>query len=121
MEPDATTIEVKGDGDEEPYEPYKPYNKPSFDSASLGYEETDCERSTVRGCGTFCCVFLGLCALSWFVHAIPVRSITDTPPFANSMLYLSIAHHTNQWKDWQNDASPPPPAFGDGRGNFPSP
>ena len=90
------------------------------DSDLLGYNETECERTTVKGCGTFCCVFLGLCVLSWVVHAIPVQSITDTPPFANSLLYLSVAHHTDQWKEAQRIVPPPPPAFGDGGGNFPS-
>jgi hypothetical protein len=114
MEPDATAIEVKGETTGEPYQ------EPAFDPYLLNYDETECERSTVKACGTFCCVFLGLCALSWFVHAIPVQTITDTPPFANSLLYLSIAHHTDQWQDAQSSVSPPPPAFGDGQGNFPS-
>jgi hypothetical protein len=92
-----------------------------MDGELLGYEETDRERSCVKGCGVFWCLFLGMCVLSWIVHAIPVQTISDIPPFANSLLYLSIAHHTDQWKEAQNSVSPPPPMFGDGQGNFPSP
>ena len=91
---------------------------PPLDPYLLRYDETDCERSTVKACGTGCCIFVGLCVLSWVVHAIPVSTISDIPPFANSLLYLSIAHHTDQWKEEQNRVSPPPPMFGDGNGNF---
>ena len=91
---------------------------PPLDPYRLRYDETDCERSIVKGSGAFCCVFLGLCILSWIVHAIPVNTITDIPPFANSLLYSSISHHTDAWKEAQNTVSPPPPLFGDGRGNF---
>ena len=118
MDSNVAAIEVKEGEMEEAME--EANQEPAFDSDLLKYDETDCERSTVKACGNLCCVFLGLCALSWFVHAIPVQTITDNPPFANSLLYLSIAHHTNQWQDAQNSVSPPPPSFGDGKGNFPS-
>ena len=116
MDPDALKIQVKGENvaNSENLEVL------SRDATFFIYEETECERSTVKACGNFCFIFLGLCLLSWFVHAIPVQTITDIPPFANSLLYLSIAHHTNQWEDDQNSVSPPPPMFGDGKGNFPS-
>ena len=116
MDPDALKIKAKADqkSDEEDAE------VPSRDATFFFYEETECERSTVKACGNVCFIFLGLCLLSWFVHAIPVQTITDIPPFANSLLYISIAHHTNQWEDDQNRVSPPPPMFGDGKGNFPS-
>ena len=118
MDSNVAAIEVKEGEMEEAME--EANQEPVFDSDLLKYDETDCERSTVKACGNLCCVFLGLCVLSWFVHSIPVQTITDNPPFANSLLYLSIAHHTNQWQDAQNSVSPPPPSFGDGKGNFPS-
>jgi hypothetical protein len=118
MDSNVAAIEVKEGEMEEAME--EANQEPAFDSDLLKYDETDCERSTVNACGNLCFVFLGLCALSWFVHAIPVQTITDNPPFANSLLYLSIAHHTDQWQDAQNSVSPPPPSFGDGKGNFPS-
>ena len=83
------------------------------------YYESEWETTTVRCCGAFCCVFLGVLVLSWVVHAIPVSTITDIPPFARSMIWMSIAHHTDPWKEAQGSTSPPPPAFGDGLGNFP--
>lgn len=83
------------------------------------YEESEWETTTVRCCGAFACVLLGVLTLSWIVHAIPISTVTDIPPFARSMIWMSIAHHTDAWKAQQGSISPPPPAFGDGLGNFP--
>jgi len=83
------------------------------------YDESEFETTTVRCCGAFCCVLLGVFTLSWVIHAIPISTITDIPPFARSALWMSIAHHTDAWKDAQGAYSPPPPAFGDGFGHFP--
>lgn len=83
------------------------------------YDESQFETLIVRGCGACCCVVLGVFVLSWIVHAIPVSTITDIPPFARSMIWMSIAHHTDAWQQMQGSVSPPPPAFGDGNGNFP--
>lgn len=83
------------------------------------YYESEFETTTVRCCGAFCCVILGVFALSWIVHAIPVSTVTDIPPFAKSMIWMSIAHHTDAWQQAQGAYSPPPPAFGDGLGHFP--
>lgn len=83
------------------------------------YEESEWETTTVRCCGAFACVLLGTLVLSWIVHAIPISTVTDIPPFARSMIWMSIAHHTDAWKAQQGSISPPPPAFGDGLGNFP--
>ena len=83
------------------------------------YYEAEWETTTVRCCGACCCVFLGVLVLSWIIHAIPVSTVTDIPPFARSMIWMSIAHHTDAWKAQQGSISPPPPAFGDGLGNFP--
>ena len=84
-----------------------------------GYSETAFETNMVRSCGGCLFIFLGIRVLSWTVHAIPVATVTDIPPYARSMLWMSIAHHTNAWQEMQTAFSPPPPAFGDGRGNFP--
>ena len=83
------------------------------------YEESDFETTTVRCCGAACCIFLGICGVAWIVHAIPVATISDIPSFARSMIWMSIAHHTDQWQRMQASYSPPPPAYGDGRGHFP--
>lgn len=90
---------------------------PTFDIA-YGYDETDWEKTCVRCCGGCCLVFLAMLVFSWVVHSIPVATVTDVPPFAKSLLWLSIAHHTDSWKELQASVSPPPPAFGDGLGNF---
>ena len=83
------------------------------------YEESAIETTCVRGCGACCMVFLGVCLLSWIVHAIPVSTVNDIPAFARSMIWMSIAHHTDAWREAQGLVSPPPPAFGDGQGHFP--
>ena len=84
-----------------------------------GYYESEYETTTVRCCGAAVCVLLGLLVLSWIIHAIPVATITDIPPFARSMLWMSLAHHTDAWQQTKGALSPPPPAFGDGLGHFP--
>lgn len=83
------------------------------------YYEAEWETTTVRCCGAFVCVLLGVFVLSWIVHAIPVSTINDIPPFARSLIWMSLAHHTDAWKSMNGGVSPPPPAFGDGLGNFP--
>lgn len=92
---------------------------PSDMTPPAAYEESQLETTIVRGCGAFCMVLLGVFALSWIVHAIPVSTVNDIPPFARSMIWMSIAHHTDAWAIAQGRVSPPPPAFGDGLGNFP--
>lgn len=97
----------------------------------LGYKETSCQRTTARCCGAGCCVFLGLLTLSWIVHSIPWAD-AEAPAFARSLIWMSIAHHTEQWKSWCRTnpeclaanyqylgVEPnPTPQFGDGNGNF---
>ena len=86
--------------------------------AELGYKESDTQRACVRCCGATSFVLLGLLSLSWYAHSMPVVSVSDAPPFARSMLWAAIAHHTNAYEDWKSGISPPPPSFGDGKGNF---
>ena len=91
----------------------------SYDApAAEGYQETDFETTTVRCCGAVCCIITGVFALSWYIHAIPVATISDIPSFARSMIWMSIAHHTDAWRAQQGLVSPPPPMFGDGQGHF---
>lgn len=89
--------------------------------APMEYDEKEVETATVRCCGAFLCILVLMLALTWVVHAIPVSTITDIPPFARSAIWMSIAHHTDAWQQRQSGTSPPPPAFGDGLGNFPDP
>ena len=87
--------------------------------ATKAYYETPFETACVRFCGGCCCVLLAVCTLTWVVHAIPIATVTDIPPFARSALWLSIAHHTEAWQSYRGSVSPPPPRFGDGNGYFP--
>lgn len=122
----------KNDLEDPPYEDYEGDGPLVYDADDYGstsqiadgspkYDETPFETTTVRCCGGFCCVFLSMLVLAWTVHAIPVATITDIPPFARSALWMSLAHHTDPWKQLQGGVSPPPPSFGDGIGNFPDP
>ena len=95
------------------------YVDPYPQSALKAYSETEFETACVRCCGGCCCVFLCVCVLTWVVHAIPIATVTDIPAFARSALWLSIAHHTDAWRSFRDDVSPPPPAFGNGAGVFP--
>ena len=83
------------------------------------YSETAIETASVRCCGACWCVVLAVCILTWIVHAIPIATVTDIPPFARSALWLSLAHHTDAWQSYRGSVSPPPPQFGDGAGVFP--
>ena len=103
----------------------------AIEPAPLGYYETNCQRTTVRCCGASCFVFLGMSILAWVTHSIPVAD-ADVPAFARSLIWMSLAHHTDAWKDWcksdeqclANNAGwlgvqhEPTPQFGDGKGNF---
>ena len=84
------------------------------------YSESDCETQTVRNTGACLWILLGLCTISWIFHAFPVMGTTDTPAFAKSLIWSSIAHHTDVWQNAMNAFPPPPPSFGDGSGNYPS-
>ena len=103
----------------------------STEPAPLGYIESKCQRVTVRCCGAGCFVFLGMLTLAWITHAIPVAD-ADAPSFARSLIWMSLAHHTDTWKDWCKTNAEcrannweylgvvpdPTPQFGDGNGNF---
>jgi len=107
--------------DEEAYE-NEVYDDDDYTPSQPWYEtyaETPVETAVVRCCGACCCVLLGICVVAWVVHAVPVSTITDIPSFARSALWMSIAHHTDAWNEMKNSFPPPPPQFGDGRGNFP--
>ena len=84
----------------------------------LGYRESDAQRACVRCCGAFCFVCIGLLSLSYWAHSVPIVSVSDAPPFARSLIWSSLAHHTEAWQSWQSGLAPPPPSFGDGKGNF---
>lgn len=98
---------------------FEQYEDGFLEPVTASYYESECETTAVRSCGACCCVLLGVLILSWVVHAIPVSTVTDIPPFARSMIWMSIAHHTEPWQAAKQGHSPPPPAFGDGLGNFP--
>lgn len=83
-----------------------------------GYYESDCERGVVRCCGAGFCIVMGMLSLSWALHAFPVATVSDVPAFARSLIWMSIAHHTDAWAAYQAGVPPPPPQFGDGSGFF---
>lgn len=72
------------------------------------YEETARERTIVRGCGVCCCVVAVLLSLTYAFAAFPIASVTDAPAFARTLLWLSVAHHTDAWREYRVDTLPPP-------------
>ena len=80
--------------------------------------ETPFERTSVRCVGASCFVLLSTLVFVCAVHAAPLGWVSDAPAFARSLLWLSVAHHTDQYKEHFATYPPPPPQFGDGRGNF---
>lgn len=91
-----------------------PETLPNFDTTV----ETRLERSSVNCVGACCFVLLGILGFSWAVYALPLSWVSDAPAFARNLIWLSIAHHTDQWQDHIDTLPPPPPSFGDGNGNF---
>ena len=83
------------------------------------YYETECETHSIRYTGMFIWMVLCLSALSILVHSWPIMGTTDTPRFARSLIWASIAHHTDAWKGSMGALPPPPPSFGDGGNNYP--
>lgn len=77
----------------------------NYESYSESAREADC----VRGCGACLFVGIGLLLVTYLFNAIPVADANDAPPFARSLLWLSLAHHTNAWSDWLVISTPPPP------------
>ena len=83
------------------------------------YNEGACVTQSVRNLGSFCWWFWCMCALSWLLHSFQLYPDSEAPAFASSLLYRSIAHHTDTWQDARASIAPSPPRFGDGRGGYP--
>ena len=72
------------------------------------YTEPACETQCVSCCGCCWCVVLGLLALTWVLHSIALTNDPDVPPFARTVMWMSLAYHTDAWRDWRAVASSPP-------------
>ena len=77
------------------------------------YTERGYERACANACGACLCVVVGLLTVTWVFNAFELSSVADAPPFARTLLWLPLAHHTNAWDDWRraNQSPPPPPDF----------
>jgi hypothetical protein len=75
------------------------------------YTESGCETRAVSCIGVCLCLTLGLLVLAYFFNSLHVDNAEqeNTPPFSKSLLWLSIAHHTDAWNDWKRENTPPPP------------
>tara|TARA_B100001094_G_C17624866_1_gene527600 strand:+ start:141 stop:443 length:303 start_codon:yes stop_codon:yes gene_type:complete len=51
------------------------------------------------------CVVVFLIIFSW----VPVAGLSDAPSYAQTLLYLSVAHHFDDVQEYLARASPPPP------------
>jgi len=82
------------------------------DDVPREYKEARCTQCGLRCCGAGCWVLLGLCIVAWVAHAISVEgSLADAPAFSKTLIWRSLAHHTDVWDDWERSISPPPPVF----------
>ena len=78
------------------------------------YKEGRCAQCCLRCTGAGCWIVLGLCIVTWVAHGISVEgssSLSEAPSFSRTLIWRSLAHHTDAWEIWQSDTSPPPPGF----------
>ena len=91
----ASTIEIQGSGTDG-----------GADVQSVPLREVEacvsCAGSLLCSC---LCVFVFLIIFSW----VPVAGLSDAPRYAQTLLYLSVAHHFDDVQEYLGRASPPPP------------
>jgi len=83
------------------------------------YGETKCYQFRLDCCGRCCWLLLGFCIVAWVAHSISLGMPGDAdaerwhllPNFAKSLIWRTIAHHTEPWKAWKQSFPPPPPSF----------
>lgn len=77
------------------------------------YSESRWLQCGLRLCGNACCVFLGLCGVAWVFHAIPTQwgYVSDMPSYGKTLLWASLAYHTDAYSGYRTAFSPPPPSF----------
>ena len=66
----------------------------------------------LRCCGITCWILLGFCIVAWITHAISVDGgggLASAPVFARSLIWRTLAYHTDAYSEWQLTVSPPPP------------
>ena len=85
-------------------------NSESFDGNEMGRCESRCVSCVSCACG----VLVLLCLFGWIASVLPpYASQTDSPEFGRSVIWQSIVHHTQKWKEYrfQHLPPPPPPSF----------
>jgi len=104
------------------------------------YNETKCFQCCTRTCGRCWWMTLIFCVLAWVVHAMAwaeadpceetiqwsngedpctpeVRNAAQArwdlaPAYGKTLLWMSLAHHTEAWHEhWERGTPPPPPDF----------
>lgn len=78
------------------------------------YKEGRLQQCCLRCCGNACWVVLALCIVAWVTHSFAVEgtsSLADAPAFSKTLIWRSLAHHTDAWDEWKTSVSPPPPSF----------
>ena len=78
------------------------------------YKEGKLLQCCLRCTGSGCWIVFGLCMVAWITHSISVEgtsSISDAPAFSKTLIWRSLAHHTEEWSEWHDSVSPPPPGF----------
>ena len=78
------------------------------------YKESRATQCCLRCAGGGCWIVLGLCIVAWVAHSVSIEgssSLSDAPAFSKTLLWRSLAHHTDAWTDAYLAVSPPPPGF----------
>ena len=60
--------------------------------------------------GSCCWMFLGFCVVAWSFHTWKIGTGT-MPEYAKSIIWASLAHHTEPWQEWRDTVPPPPPPW----------
>lgn len=75
------------------------------------YTERACETYCVSCCGAFAVLVVGLCVFTYAIDAAHVGD--DGPSFSQTLLWRSLAFHTDAYADYltRSTPSPAPPRF----------
>ena len=81
---------------------------------SRPYREWRSVQCFLRCCGGGVWILLGFFSVAWIAHAWDVGrdgALESAPEFAKSLIWRSLAHHTDAYNEWIGSNPSPPPTF----------
>ncbi len=99
-------------------EGYKEDDEYAADYAE-NYDESRCQQFALDCCGRCVWLTFAFFLIAWIAHSFslpkPDQYSTENwdlmPHFAKTLIWRSIAHHTEPWQEWHNSLPPPPPSY----------